>query len=219
MFASRISIGVATVALGAVALGVGPSAAVTGNGAPSGAHYNLNIIGVDNTKPKNVNMGDDGGHRIFVDEYGITKIMLTNSGAAGEYEVLDANGTDGVAAFSLPNPDPTNDGITEYSVYARALGTPGGQSITKTCADTVGVDETVYCSTEQMVLTRGDGGVDKFTNVSKALLYIYANLDGVGGVERYPLFDSALEDYFWQYDNNGLKVAQLRFYEESTNVN
>jgi len=26
-------------------------------------------------------------------------------------------------------------------------------------------------------------------------------------------------NYFWSYDNNGLKLAQLRFYEISTNVN
>jgi hypothetical protein len=34
--------------------------------------------------------------------------------------VLDGNGTDGVAAFQLPNPDPTNSGTTTYSVWARA---------------------------------------------------------------------------------------------------
>lgn len=27
-----------------------------------------------------------------------------------------------------------------------------------------------------------------------------------------------LTDFFWQYDNNGLKLAQLRFYQVSTNV-
>jgi hypothetical protein len=33
-----------------------------------------------------------------------------------------------------------------------------------------------------------------------------------------PLFDSTLENYFWQYDNSGLKNAQLRFYPVSTTV-
>jgi hypothetical protein len=30
---------------------------------------------------------------------------------------------------------------------------------------------------------------------------------------------SDLQDYFWDYDNKGLKVAQLRFYEHATDVN
>ena len=36
----------------------------TGNGAPSGAHYNLNIIGV--SKDKSADMDGNNGHRIFV---------------------------------------------------------------------------------------------------------------------------------------------------------
>jgi hypothetical protein len=32
------------------------------------------------------------------------------------------------------------------------------------------------------------------------------------------LFGDDLQDYYWQYDNSGLKVAQLRFYEVTTNV-
>jgi hypothetical protein len=38
-------------------------------------------------------------------------------------------------------------------------------------------------------------------------------------VERTPLFGDALTDYFWQYDNSGLKLAQLRFYPQPTDVN
>jgi hypothetical protein len=44
-------------------------------------------------------------------------------------------------------------------------------------------------------------------------------IDGDGVIDRMPLFDGRLEDYFWQYDNNGLKLVQLRFYEIPTNVN
>ena len=48
-----------------------------------------------------------------------------------DFLVLDANGTDGEASFELPNPDPTGSGTTVYSVFARALGTPGGKSLTR----------------------------------------------------------------------------------------
>lgn len=188
-----------------------PAAAQTGNGTPSGAHYNLNIIGVP--KNKSADMTNNNGHRIFVSLWTNTKILLYEG---EDYQVLDANGTNGSAAFQLPNPDPDNDGVTKYSVWARALGKPGGSSTTTTCA----YDELdqLWCSIYSMVLVR-DKGKSWFDNVSKELLYIYVDLNGDGTAERYPLFDKALQDYFWDYDNNGLKLAQLRFYEIPTDVN
>ena len=48
------------------------------------------------------------------------------------------------------------------------------------------------------------------------------NLEGVEpqAIEpEAPLFGDGLEDYYWQYDNAGLRVAQLRFYPIPTNVN
>jgi hypothetical protein len=183
----------------------------SGNGAPSGAHYGLNIIGVSN--PKNVNMSGGDGHRIFVALTGSTKIGLIE----GDFAVLDANGTDGTATFQLPSPDPDGDGVTAYSVYARALGTPGGSSITTTCAIDPTTGEKV-CSNETMVLVRSSGG-SKFTNVSRALLYVTADIDGDGDIDKVPLFDDRLQEYFWQYDNNGLRLAQLRFYDTPTDTN
>jgi hypothetical protein len=179
-----------------------------GNGAPSGAHYNLNIIGVDQGKT----MSSGGGNVIFVPREGSTKILLSE----GPFDVLDKNGTDGSAAFQLPNPDPTNSGTTTYSVYARALGKPGGSSKTTTCATDPATNET-YCSVYTSVLVR-TSGKQSFANVSRELLYIYADIDGDGTVERINLFSDQLTDYFWQYDNAGLRLAQLRFYEVPTTV-
>jgi hypothetical protein len=188
-----------------------PAAAGTGNGAPSGSHYNLNIIGIP--KNKTATMDNNDGHRIFVPLEGKSNIWLKEG---DDFDVLDANGTDGNgASFQLPNPDPDNDGITEYSVWARALGKPGGSSTTTTCAY---VDTELWCSVYSMVLVR-DKGASKFTNVTKQLLYVYVDLNADGTVERYPLFSDAMVNYFWSYDNNGLKLAQLRFYEVSTDVN
>jgi hypothetical protein len=68
-----------------------------------------------------------------------------------------------------------------------------------------------------MVLVRSTGKTS-FTNVSKELLYVYQDLDGNGTVERISLFSDPLDEYFWDYDNNGLKLAQLRFYEIPTTV-
>ncbi len=204
-------VAVVAAAILVLVLGAVPAAA-TGNGAPSGAHYNLNLIGV--SKGKTADMTGDNGHRIFVNLFGNTKINLREG---AEFQVLDANGTDGNgAAFQLPNPDPDNDGVTAYSVYARALGKPGGSSITTTClTDALG---DTYCSTENVVLVRGTGK-SSFQNVSKELLTLCldTDLDGVCDT-RTGLFDDATDGYFWSYDNNGLKLAQLRFYEIATVV-
>ena len=170
----------------------------------TGAHYNLNIIGVP--QAKTADMTGDNGHRIFVPRTGSTKINLT----MGDFAVLDANGTDGSAAFQLPNPDPDGDGITTYSVFARALGKPGGASKTTTCfTDTTGT----WCSVYSAVTVRGTGK-SSFDNVSRELLYVYTDTDGDGTLERYSLFSDPMADYYWQYDNNGLYLAQLRFYEQ-----
>ena len=214
MSLSRLALGAAfaAVTLGAPIGQATAGTVATGNGAPSGSHYTLNVIGV--SKDKAADMDGNNGSRIFVPLWGKAKINLTE----GDFGVLDANGTDADGAtFSLPNPDPDGDGMTEYSVYARALGTPGGTSTTTTCATDPTTGEEI-CSTESMVLVR-HSGKSTFDNVSRELLYVYYDLDGDGTAELIPLFSDKLQDYFWDYDNKGLKVAQLRFYEQSTNVN
>lgn len=197
----------------------------TGNGAPSGAHYTLNIIG---TKDKSANLTGGNGHRIFVDlgargTAAGTRINLIE----GDFGVLDANGTDGVAAFSLPNPDPDGDGTTAYSVYVRALGKPGGKATMQTCYDDFQTGET-WCAVdyvggvEPITIERTKGGVAKFENVSKDLLYVdvCTSYDATTGTclawDQLPLFSDELDEYFWQYDNEGLRIAQLRFYEVPT---
>jgi hypothetical protein len=190
-----------------------------GNGAPTGAHYNLNWIGVP--QGKTADMSGSNGHVIFVSLQGNTKIMLCESGVGtacagvSGFQVLDANGTDGLASFALPNPDPNNTGTSLYSVYVRALGTPGGTAKNTTCgvATTLtGVD--TVCSVVQLDLSAHSQKT--FQNVTKQLLYVYAVINGT--LQRVPLFDNQLQNYFWSYDNNGLKLAQFRFYPSGTTV-
>ena len=204
-----LSAGVALAASLAIVL-PGSATAGPGNGAPSGPHYNLNIIGVEN--PKTASMDGSNRHTIFVPPTGSCRINL----GEGAFNVADGNCFDGDgAAFTLPDPDPDGDGVTAYSVYARALGKPGGSSVTTTCFDEAG--ET-WCSTEQMVLVRSKGK-STFRNVSKELLRLCLDTDGDGVCDtREFLFDRDLADYFWQYDNSGLRLAQLRFYPIPTDV-
>ncbi|WP_437897297.1 hypothetical protein [Sorangium sp. So ce124] len=198
----------------------------TGNGSVSGAHYTLNIIGVPRGKSANMTGGD--GRRIFVGlgsdgAVSSTRIDLTE----GDFAVLDANGTDGRASFQLPNPDPDCDGTTSYSVYVRALAKPGGHADMQSCYE----DETgTWCAVDfaggvaPITITRTKGK-QTFVNVSKDLLYIdyCAEWDATTGecldVNQVPLFGDDNLAYFWQYDNQGLKLAQLRFYEIATDTN
>ena len=199
-----------------------PAAAVatTGNGAPSGEHYTLNIIGV--AKGKNANMDAAGGHVIFVGlgdrkpaEPLTTKIMLNQSASAGEFGVLDKNGTDGVAQFSLPAPG-------TYSIWARALGKPGGEAKITSCAEDIadeldgGVQSLVdICSTQYEAFVRGTKA-DQFKDVTYNLTHIVlaAGSDAAlaCATTEVSLFNPCLEGYFWKYDNNGLKLLQVRFY-------
>ena len=184
---------------------------LAGNGAPTGSHYNLNIIGV--SKNKSASLTDNSGHVIFMPLEGKSKILLEEG---NDFAVLDANGTDGSAKFQLPNPDPDNTGITTYSVYARALGKPGGSSTMVPCATEI-INGEELCSTQSLVSVR-TSGKQSFSNVSQQLLYVYVDVDGDGIIDRVPLFDDRMKDYFWSYDNKGLKLLQLRFYPISTNV-
>ena len=202
-------------AAAAVLTATAVAAAQTGNGAPSGPHYNLNIIGVSHDKNPNMN-GNGSGNVIFVDlgtktgDAVTTKILLSQA-ADGVFEVLDKNGTDGEASFSLPVPG-------SYTVWARALGTPGGQSKIATCATfidpTTGI-ATLLCSTDNEVFVRGTGK-SSFRNVTSALTTISlvpgSPAQLACGTPNVSLFDACLQDFLWQYDNNGLKLLQVRFY-------
>lgn len=207
----RRALGVALAGALVTSLALVGTVSATGNGAPSGAHYNLNLIGV--AKGKSADMTGNNGHRIFVPLWGNAKINLQEG---PDFQVLDANATDGPALFQLPDPDPDNDGITAFSVYARALGKPGGSAVATTCLTDAAGD--TWCSTENVVLVRSTGK-STFQNVSRELLTLCLDTDGDSICDvRVGLFDDDLADYFWNYDNSGLKLAQLRFYEIPTNV-
>lgn len=180
---------------------VASSASAAGAGNTGGGCYNMQIIA---QKEKTVDMTGSSGHSLFILMNGRTKILLQE----GSYNILDRNGTDGTAAFSLPSPDPTNSGVTAYSVFARVVGKPGSKIDMATCAyDALGE---LYCSGDTISMSR-IAGTSKFQNVSQQLLYIYADIDGDGDIDRVPLFDSRLQDYFWQVDSQGRAHMQLRF--------
>ncbi len=212
-----------------------PAFAGVGNGAPNGQHYNLNIIGVEN--PKTASMTDSQRHTIFVPLNGKCTIGLTmTSGASlpystSDFAVLDGNcfdpGTltsiDGTttknfpmyAGFQLPAPDPNVTGTLQYTVFARVT-TPKGSANMTSCFYDSTAGET-YCSTGMTLTLDKTHYFPKFTNVSKNLLTVCAPVAfDVNGVptdyELKPLFSDTSDLYWWEYNNQGLKLAQFRFY-------
>jgi len=203
----------------AFGLAVGTSAALAGNGAPSGSHYNLNILGKRDCTPADLTGSDRhtiqvllNGGQSAADINGTLALSLDKQNkiflqGGTDFQVLDGNACDG-ALFQLP----TN---SCYQAYARALGTPFGYANVTTCAiDNNGTpndtsDDVVVCSMDTLNLNRTKGG-QKFQNVTKELTTITFVLNGV--VTTVQLFDSSLYDYFWNYDNHGLRLAQIRFY-------
>jgi hypothetical protein len=205
-----------------------PGFAQTGNGAPNGAHYNLNIIGVEN--PKTDPMTGSDRHTIFValgnKDSVPSKIYLTQ----GDFQVCDGNAFDAAydcsgnqiqgqgAVFQLPCNTNVPADITcvagtvsaSYEVWARALGKPGGSVTVSTCATDPTTGE-VVCSTDNVMLVRGKGK-QTFTNVTNQLTSLYASFDGGSTYTRVALFSGGLQDFFWQYANKGLRLLQLRFY-------
>lgn len=225
-----------------------------GNGAPSGSHYNLNIIGVDN--PKTADLTSSNRHVIFValgskTNQVTSKIYLT---PGEDFRVCDGNAFDEAtdcdgnviaptgAVFELPcntnlvaGTDPDGEASTllaceaedpqlAYEVWLRELGKPGGGMTMQTCATEVGdrdgdgiFGETI-CSTENVVTLR-DPGKEVFKNVTQQLTSLNVCFDTnpdplITDIDcfRYALFRDEFVDWHWQYDNRGLRLAQLRFY-------
>jgi len=231
----------------ALTITLGCGFAFAGNDAPDAKKvYSLNIIGVSHDK--DAAMDDNSGHRIFVPLEGKAKIELIEG---DDFAVLDANGTDGPAQFQLPNPglDPyvigdkgSADTMSDYSVYVRPLGKPGGWATITTCAELLDDNQTFkdllpgkyikalnseceyggFASVEQVGqdITMRDKGPSKFQNVTAELLTIVFQVETDAGTVyvRVPIFDPIIEGEYWEYDNHGLKILQVRFYNNQTDV-
>jgi hypothetical protein len=193
----------------------------------SGSHFNLNLLGKedgkcpgddlkgtnrhnimvllnfsDNPQP-NEYFGD--GDVLFVDLDKRNKIFLTGG---DDFQVTDGNACDGDgAAFTLPS-----DIASAYQIYVRELAKPGGTGSLTTCAVDEQTDE-VVCSMNSVSLSRV-GKKPVWRNVTKELTTLdYYYWDGDSWEETsVTLFEQPFEQYFWDYDNNGLRLVQLRFY-------
>jgi hypothetical protein len=200
----------------------------------SGPHYNLNIIGVDKTKTATMTNSDR--HTIFValggkDGATVSSTIWLRPGF--DFQVCDGNGFDAAydcngvpfknqgATFQLPcntyltySADlgcPTDVAQRSYVVWARALGKPGGNASMMTCAtDTTTMEQ--VCSTDNVLTLKRGTGKSVWQDATSQLTSLEADVNGDGVLDTVALFADGLTDFFWQYDNQGLKHAQVRFY-------
>lgn len=100
-----------------------------------------------------------------------------------------------------------------YEVYVRAVGWKGGDGTITTCKMNNPDDplEIPECSLD-FVSVNSQDRPSKFKNVTRELTSICVDEDGDGDSDHcYSIFDDDMQ-YFWELDNNGLKLVQLRFY-------
>ena len=185
-----------------------PQQASAGNGAPSGPHYNLNIVG----GPGN-GSGGASGNVIHVALQGKCKILLTQ---APRFDVTDNSCNDGDdAGFQLPAP--VSAGSFVYSVWVRAVTPKGSAQMTTCFTDSDAPNNTgTFCNSGELVLNlskQNSGG--KFTDVTRQLTQVCVS-DGTNTTLR-PIFADNFEEYFWEYLNSGLRLAQFRFYQQPSN--
>jgi hypothetical protein len=161
-----------------------------GNLAPSGQHYNLNIIGVPNEMNDNFNGGQ--GSRIFVSRTGTTSFYV-HGGTS--YQILDRDGTDGSVGSSRTAPGiifPYDAGATptwRVQIYVRLLGPKDSSVKWKSYY----YDGTEYILFSDFTINRERPS--KFSLKTGQLL-----ADGY-------------EDILWEmYDKTNFRILQMRIY-------
>jgi len=193
------------VILSALALGtiVGVVAiAGTGNNVPSGAHFNLNIIGV----PKGMNDNFDGGNgsRIFVSRTANT-LFYVHGGSS--YQVLDHDGTDGEVGESLAEPGivfpyDVATGDWKVQIYVRLLGPKDSTA-----------DWTTYVPSFL-------AGKTSFTDEHGQVWYEYATFSLNRDSTKFQLKTGQLlpddyQDVLWELDpGTNFRIVQMRVYLE-----
>lgn len=211
---------------------------LNGNGFPTGRHFDLNIIGVQ--KDKVASMDFSNRHTIFVPLYtgGDVPRQVKIEYVAGEdFQVLDGNATnDNYALIQVPyeycgdlTAGCTN--MLSYNVYARAVGKPGGTAlVTAECEYTLSVvdpngtagltcEDTLLMGSFDVIRAKGKPQTQDISGIFRATGCLDQTADGVcntGDLEFRNLWIfniPQLDSYMWNYDNNGLKNMQIRFYE------
>ena len=224
-------------ALAVVMAFAAPLIAQNNNPCPGDKEYQFNIIGM--AKGKKPDMTNDNGHRIFVNLSGSSKIFMTGDTdpattglqCGNSFDVLDANatGNGGEATILVPCDPLTADNLDPevcFDVYATTLGTPGGSTnvdvvceFDTTCigCDIVGGDCATGGIDFDLAGHSGKPRTENITSVFRATGCIDLNASGTcdsGDIAFNNEWIFNIEQllyYYWDYDNNGNRIVNIRF--------
>jgi hypothetical protein len=219
----------------ALGLAAGTAFAQNGNPCPGDKEYQFNIIGV--AKGKNPEMTGNSGHRMFVPLTGKTKIFMTGDTdqdssnglqCGNNFQMLDANATDGEGTLLVPCDNLTADNLDPdvcYDVWATPLGGPGSANVDVVCSFD---DECIGCNIDagdcgtgniDFSLVRESGkpvqkDVTRYFRASGCIDLVDDDECGPGDISfnnEWIFNIEQLLEYYWDYDNNGLRLTQVRF--------
>jgi hypothetical protein len=225
------------------ALALPALAAFNGQIPENGPHWQVNFIGVP--KGKKVDMDDSKRRTVFVPldakgEQGPVRINYTWVPGDLTFQVKDGNATDANGAtIQVPavaiNPDVSGSGYLSYNVYAVALGKPmKGEPavITAHCTYTEDVitddgvntcDASLLMGSFEIKRTAGKPKVVDISNIFRASgCFDVGGEEGICDTGDYQFSNMwifnipFLESYYWDYDANGLKLMQVRFYQTTS---
>jgi hypothetical protein len=199
-----------------------PAFAQVGQGL-SGPHYNLNFIGVPKDKTVPDMTGSDR-HTVFVPLQSggdVSRQVKIYYIPGDEFRVIDGNATDdNEATIEVPS---STLGDLCYDVYAVALGKPYGNAVVD--AQCI-IDGLVGSCTDALLQdgfsvtrVRGKPKREPISDVFRATGCVDLNGSltcdtGDLQFQNVWIFNvPQLQEYFWDFDNNGLRLMQTRFYE------
>lgn len=212
--------------------------AITGSGAPSGPHWNINIIG----HPKGGIGGDySSGHAIMiplrnvarrgdlvcdvdgvrlVDDIAPTWETSEPTGAkiyfvpGDHFEIMDRDATDSDGArIMVPVDSATGD--IKFDVYMRVLGKPNQCMNIKAYA--YDLEQNLWFLAGTVYVSRNTGK-STFVRANDLFRVWFCKVDTTTNnctdTTNLSVFDDVFESYFWNILNDGTRLLQVRLYQK-----
>ena len=201
---------------------VAPAIAQVGQGL-SGPHYNLNFVGVPKDKTIPDMTGSDR-HTVFVPLQSggdVSRQVKIYYVPGDQFQVIDGNATDDNTAI-IQVPGSASSDLC-YDVYAYALGKPYGNAVVQAECTIDGLlgscSDALLQNSFSVSRIKGKPKQENISDVFRASGCIDLNTSGscdTGDLQftNVWIFNvPQLQEYFWDFDNNGLRLMQTRFYE------
>lgn len=209
--------------------------AITGSGAPSGPHWNINIIG----HPKGGIGGDySSGHSIMIPLRNVASrgdlvcdvdgVQLVDdiapkwetsepTGAkiyfvpGDHFEIIDRDATDSDGATIMVPVDPATGDI-KFDVYMRVLGKPNQCMNIKAYAYDLEQNLWFLAGTVYVSRKTGKSTFVRANDLFRVWFCLVADCSNTAS--NLSVFNDVFESYFWSILNDGTRLVQVRLYQK-----